>query len=172
MSRSYMEDRSSIVKADEKFFKAYVEKNSGLVIPAKETKAPLRDDRDKKQYCFFKKQFKMRNKENLEERTTTHINLVEERLKIKQESQFIFLTNQKPVTSILDNYVKKDEHGVAVPLSGIKLFVEIILQNRVVLGLNKLFDKHEQVKKKRESEIKLKKKNEEKERLRMMYKLE
>jgi hypothetical protein len=158
MSRSYMEDRSSIVKADEKFFKAYVEKNSGLVIPAKETKAPLRDDRDKKQYCFFKKQFKMRNKENLEERTTTHINLVEERLKIKQESQFIFLTNQK--------------HGVAVPLSGIKLFVEIILQNRVVLGLNKLFDKHEQVKKKRESEIKLKKKNEEKERLRMMYKLE
>lgn len=59
-----------------------------------------------------------------------------------------------------------------VPLTGIKLFVEIILQNRVMLNLNKLHEKHEQVKKKRENEIKLKKKNDEREQLGQLYRLE
>lgn len=38
-----------------------------------------------------------------------------------------------------DPFVKKNEHGVGVSLIGIKLFVEIIMQNRQILGVNKLY---------------------------------
>jgi len=91
----------------------------------------------------------MRNKENLEDRSSSFLNLTEEKRRIKQEGEFIFSLEQRPPNPSQDNYVKKDEHGLEVPLTGIKLFVEIILQNRAVLALNKLYEKHEQVKKKR-----------------------
>jgi len=37
----------------------------------------LRHDRDKKHFSFVKKQFKMRNKENLEGRSESFVNLTE-----------------------------------------------------------------------------------------------
>lgn len=64
----------------------------------------------------------------------------------------------KPNTKC-DPFIKKNEHGVEVSLTGVKLFVEIILENKQILGLTKLYDKHEQVKKKRETESRMKRKN-------------